>query len=376
MANAFTIYWGPKGWRSYSAGKRLAGAGGSDFKGKVQNGDRIYVTNIAGGTLRLLGAFTVDKVSSATEGLPQGVVWDAKEYLWPVSGTATEFAVRELSQDIVCSLRFQGDADRLAMDRHRPAHVERNAMRGVRRLSPASALLLEGVLSATRASVAIPSDRRSLERLPAEVLREATPDFIFAGVAALLGGAAHEFGESTDYDLITDEGHRLAPKAVFGVALSLALSREILPKHFAGGDDSLCFQLLRGAGYSVVPKGELPKKDLATSVDGVDENWSEGTRALKRHVVRERRPAAARAKKAAFLKLHGRLFCERCKADPIKTFGSEHGAACIEVHHAAVQVSEMSANHLTKLEDLQCLCANCHRYVHRLMKLGLSDHSI
>ncbi|MCH7343342.1 hypothetical protein LZ017_08110 [Pelomonas sp. CA6] len=333
------------------------------------------MTNIAGGVLRLLGAFTVDQVSAAAEGVPPGVSWDAKEYLWPAAGTATEFAIRELPLAIVDSLRFQGGADRVAMDQHRPGHVERNAMRKVRRLSPASAQLLEDALSASGARAAVPNDRRSLERLPAEVLRQVTPDFIFAGVAAALSGAAHEFGESTDYDLITDEGQRLAPKAVFGLALSLATNRAIVPKHFAGGDGSLCFRLLRDAGYRVVPKGEQPKEDLDLSMEGAEESWTEGSSTFKRHVGRERRPAAARAKKAAFIKQHGRLFCERCKADPITIFGSEHGEACIEVHHALVQVSDMPADHLTKLEDLQCLCANCHRYVHRLLRLGLNGET-
>jgi 5-methylcytosine-specific restriction protein A len=65
------------------------------------------------------------------------------------------------------------------------------------------------------------------------------------------------------------------------------------------------------------------------------------------------------------------LFCERCCADPIEIFGSEHGEACIEVHHARVQVGQMPEDHTTRLEDLQCLCANCHRFVHRLLRRGL-----
>jgi 5-methylcytosine-specific restriction protein A len=33
-----------------------------------------------------------------------------------------------------------------------------------------------------------------------------------------------------------------------------------------------------------------------------------------------------------------------------------------------VQVSEMQRGHKTQLEHLQCLCANCHRLVHREMR--------
>ena len=51
------------------------------------------------------------------------------------------------------------------------------------------------------------------------------------------------------------------------------------------------------------------------------------------------------------------------------------GPACIEVHHQAVQVENMAEAHQTKLEDLQCLCANCHRVEHRLLKQR-SDESL
>lgn len=175
------------------------------------------------------------------------MTWEAKEYLWPEFGTATGLAFRELSLEQVSSLRFEGGADRVAMDRHAPGQVERNAMRMVRRLVPASAQILENALD-TAAVAGISGDSRSLERLPAELLKQATPDLIFVSVTSLLDGAPHVFGESTDYDLITDEGMRLPPKAVFGHALSLALHREILPKHFLDGQQPrhLNLQTLRG----------------------------------------------------------------------------------------------------------------------------------
>jgi hypothetical protein len=62
------------------------------------------------------------------------------------------------------------------------------------------------------------------DRLPAETLGKATPQYIWsAGQLFLFGEVAHSFGPSTDYDLIADGGRRLPPKAVFGVALSMAL---------------------------------------------------------------------------------------------------------------------------------------------------------
>ncbi|MFC5863815.1 HNH endonuclease [Acidicapsa dinghuensis] len=39
-----------------------------------------------------------------------------------------------------------------------------------------------------------------------------------------------------------------------------------------------------------------------------------------------------------------------------------------EVHHV-IPISEIGMTR-TKLKDLALLCANCHRYVHRLIKLN------
>lgn len=62
--------------------------------------------------------------------------------------------------------------------------------------------------------------------------------------------------------------------------------------------------------------------------------------------------------------------------DPHEVYGEDYGDACIEVHHAKTSVQDMEAAHKTKLEDLMCLCANCHRVVHREMKfLVLTDNT-
>ncbi|RXH06715.1 hypothetical protein EAV90_02565 [Bradyrhizobium vignae] len=48
-------------------------------------------------------------------------------------------------------------------------------------------------------------------------------------------------------------------------------------------------------------------------------------------------------------------------------------ARCIAVHHNAVQSEGMAEGHKPTLDDLQCLCANCHRVAHRLLKLELDQ---
>lgn len=111
-------------------------------------------------------------------------------------------------------------------------------------------------------------------------------------------------------------------------------------------------RLLEGAADA--GHGELP----------ADEEYQEGSLKLKRHLQRERFPGLADRKKEDFRARHGKLYCERCELDPVRTYGAEYGAAVIEVHHAARMVGEMDENHRTKLDDLQCLCANCHRLTH------------
>lgn len=209
---------------------------------------------------------------------------------------------------------------------------------------------------------------RSQERLPAEVLDRVLPEHVWNAVQMLLGGYAnHQFAASTDYDLLADGGVRLPPKAVFGVAAKLGLGFEVLPKHFTAGEDSVCFRILRDAGYCIVKKGEeLPTVPAELSVD--DQDWAEGNSRLVTHLVKERAKGLAQAKKSHFKGLHGKLYCERCGLDPVTQYGTVHAESCIEVHHHEIHVRDMPEQHRTKLDGLQCLCANCHRLVHKLLR--------
>lgn len=211
------------------------------------------------------------------------------------------------------------------------------------------------------------TDQRHLYRFPVEILELATPEFVWQAVQRFIAGESQPFfGPSTDFDLVADN-RRFPPKAVFGMALSMATGgQEVVPKNFTGGEGSACFRLLRAAGYSVIAKdGEttttIPANDL-------EQEWAEGSVLLVSHLKRERSAALAKAKKTQYRRLHGRLTCERCGLDPVKEYCSEDGEACIEVHHSTVHVSQMQPGHKTSLDDLQCLCANCHRFIHRQLR--------
>lgn len=368
MATAFTIYWTPEGWNGVGEGNLIRFAAGSGFVGRINSGDRVFVTNVSGGRLRLLGAFEVDRIQdTATEGKPAGATWDGREYLIAKPGTSTLLRFIEVTPDDVRRLTFVGKTSTVALTED--GAVDRQAMRAIRELTADSAARLETLLLEHDASASV----QGHSRLPVSTLQQATPQHIWWAVQALVAGQAqHTFGESTDYDLITDEGERLAPKAVFGVALARALDREIGPEHFTAGVGSPCFRLLTVAGFEIVPKGSAPTEVPDTGASDVDE-WDEGAKKLVVHLRGERKRGLARAKKADFRDRNdGRLFCERCSKDPVVEYGSEHGEACIEVHHATTQIAAMTEGAKTRLEDLQCLCANCHRIVHRRLRLGLA----
>ncbi len=133
--------------------------------------------------------------------------------------------------------------------------------------------------------------------------------------------------------------------------------------------------------------GIVPKTPGSMQLDGAsivgssqdpDDSWLwiEGRPALVMHLRRERAPGLVMAKREAFIREFGRLRCERCGLDPAAQYGEEFGASCIEVHHSTRHLSEMEAGHETRLDDLQCLCANCHRVVHAMLRAGMARNKL
>jgi 5-methylcytosine-specific restriction protein A len=207
---------------------------------------------------------------------------------------------------------------------------------------------------------AIQEDAR--RRLPAATQRLVTSAMIDAAIAKFQAGASHHFDDSREYDLLLRSGKRLPPKAVFGIALSEVIGRPAEPDDFSAGWGEPCFDIIEDAGYPIIAKNDV----LADAPVDADEErvWAEGSLKRVHHLARERTPGLARAKKRRFIDEHGALRCERCCLIPSKTLGPL-GDACIEVHHRAIAVAKMDGTTLTRLADLQCLCANCHRIVHR-----------
>lgn len=116
------------------------------------------------------------------------------------------------------------------------------------------------------------------------------------------------------------------------------------------------------SGYRIVRKGEEAQHGPLPP-ESEERFWVEGNTRLRLHLQRERSSGLSRAKKQSFKREHGRLYCEKCKLEPEDVYGEGIGDACIEVHHL-LPLGRDNALRKTKLSDLICVCANCHRVIH------------
>ena len=96
-----------------------------------------------------------------------------------------------------------------------------------------------------------------------------------------------------------------------------------------------------------------PKKYRAT----------EGARKYKIHGMIERNNKLSKDAKKHFFSKNGKLFCEICGFDFLKTYG-KIGEGFIEAHHI-IPLSELSGETENSIEDFSMVCANCHRMLHR-----------
>jgi len=95
----------------------------------------------------------------------------------------------------------------------------------------------------------------------------------------------------------------------------------------------------------------------------VQEEYAEGKRKRRETYFFSRNPnLVKRAKQLSNFK------CEACKFDFYKVYG-ELGKNYIECHHenplSERSDKEWNENLKTSINDVKCLCSNCHRMIHR-----------
>lgn len=119
--------------------------------------------------------------------------------------------------------------------------------------------------------------------------------------------------------------------------------------------------LNRKAGVKSVEPGANSQPQGST--DPVLLSSPEGKRLLKFHLTRERNPKLAKEKKRLAQAEFGCLRCAVCTFDFTDRYGP-HGDGFIECHHTK-SLSDRLEEEETLLEDLELVCANCHRMLHR-----------
>lgn len=105
-----------------------------------------------------------------------------------------------------------------------------------------------------------------------------------------------------------------------------------------------------------------PAKGMAGDDD--EDGYPEGKESYKQHKSRERNRKVVMLAKLRRFKETGKLECEACRFDFVKTYG-DRGAGYIEAHHTTPFASTKGITRV-QVKDFSLVCSNCHRMLHRL----------
>jgi len=109
--------------------------------------------------------------------------------------------------------------------------------------------------------------------------------------------------------------------------------------------------------------GVLTPEDVENLCELPRRSFKEGQRKMVTHARAERNQTLVREAKRRFKRQHGRLFCEACKFEFMNRYG-ERGRDFIEAHHSK-PISTLFGSIPTTVDDLEMVCSNCHRMLHR-----------
>lgn len=113
--------------------------------------------------------------------------------------------------------------------------------------------------------------------------------------------------------------------------------------------------LIKGAQNAALDVDDYAASDLETKVEPL----KEGNQKQVLSTRYERNPK----NRAAAIKAHGAI-CQVCGFNFEEVYGSL-GSGFIEVHHVKPLYSYEKETEINPIEDLVCLCSNCHRMIHR-----------
>ena len=106
----------------------------------------------------------------------------------------------------------------------------------------------------------------------------------------------------------------------------------------------------------------LTAGDTITS-DDEETDFLEGKEKYRLHRLKERNSKLIEFAKHTYFKKYKNLDCQVCKFSFEETYG-EIGKDYVEAHHI-YPISQLTAETITKIEDIAFVCSNCHRMLHR-----------
>ncbi|WP_437570895.1 HNH endonuclease [Sorangium sp. So ce542] len=117
---------------------------------------------------------------------------------------------------------------------------------------------------------------------------------------------------------------------------------------------------------------ELLSGTVSVSVPDADLlEATEGRLRLRQHLVAERDRRLVIAKREQALREYGKLACAVCSFDFSAIYGPRGDGFC-EVHHVD-PLGGAKRERATALSDLEVVCANCHRMLHRGRLMSISE---
>lgn len=149
MPESFTQYWTNETWKVEAdrfEGRPLDHTASNEFVQRgVRPGARLYVVTNIRGRLLVAGRIGVGRIVGQREA-QRAIgykVWDASDHILPSSSTTFRFG-RRVPVDVARRLRFGTLAAPLVVDAN--GRIDKQTLRGVRRITPESAALLDGVV--------------------------------------------------------------------------------------------------------------------------------------------------------------------------------------------------------------------------------------
>jgi len=155
----------------------------------VSHGDTLYVASSLHGKMVLVARFVVDDIVSqrTAERRLRHKLWTAAEHAMAIPGTGARPRIdRFVDDSIVASLRFiMADGSEKPPLIHADGRLDQQTLRSLRRLSPASAKLLDSILDTKPSTTLLaPSNDE-------EVLQQRTAKLLALGVIDVPAGSAN-----------------------------------------------------------------------------------------------------------------------------------------------------------------------------------------